>query len=150
VQQPIPACQISSPEILLKVVYYITENLHLDLSASILAKRFSLKENALLPAFESHTGIALNQFVLRRRIERALHLLKHSDATDSEIAMSIGWGSASAFQAAFASYLGVSPMEYRSGLPAKLPARSSKGRKRPCKSVRVPRRESGAQITTVG
>ena len=138
----------------MEVVKYITGNLRGDLSVSALAKRFSLKENALLPAFESHTGIALNQFVLRRRIERALHLLKHSDATDSEMAMGIGWGSASAFQAAFASYLGVSPMEYRSGLPAKLPAigvrKDVSVPARPCKSVRVPRRESGAQVTTFG
>jgi transcriptional regulator GlxA family with amidase domain len=122
-------------------VKYITRNLPGDLSVSALAKRFSLEESVLLPAFELHTGKALDQYVLRRRIERALDLLKHSNATDGEIAMGIGWVAASAFQAAFASYLGVSPMEYRSGLPRKLPARSSK---RPCKSVRVPLRESGS------
>jgi AraC-like DNA-binding protein len=70
---------------------YIIEHLHLDLSASILAKTFLLKEDLLQADFELRTGIALDQFVLRRRIERALDLLKRSDATDKEIAMSIAW-----------------------------------------------------------
>jgi two-component system response regulator YesN len=94
-----------------QIVERIIENLRLDLSAPTLAKTFSLKENLLLADFELHTGVALDQFVLRRRIERALHLLKHSDSTDKESAMSIGWCSAPEFEAAFTSYLGVSPME---------------------------------------
>jgi AraC-like DNA-binding protein len=82
------------------------EHLHVDLSVSALVTRFSVEEGVLLPAFQSHTGIALDQFVLRRRIERALHLLKNSDASDSEIAAGIGWGRAPAFQAAFLNYQG--------------------------------------------
>ena len=89
------------------------DHLHVDLSVSALARRFSLEESVLLSAFQSHTGIALDQFVLRRRIERALHLLKHSNASDSEIAMGMDGVQQSAFQAAFSNYLGVSPREYR-------------------------------------
>jgi AraC-like DNA-binding protein len=118
------------------------ENLHVDLSDSAVAGRFSLKESALLPAFESHTGVALEQFVLRRRIERALHLLKNSDASDSEIATAVGSRSAPAFQAAFLNYLGVSPNEYRSSLPPKQQAPSGEMRKRPCKPTCLAREES--------
>jgi hypothetical protein len=46
---------------------------------------FSVEEAGLLCAFESHTGIVLDQFVLRRRIERALDLLKNSNAGDPEM-----------------------------------------------------------------
>ena len=97
----------------MQVVHFITENLHADLSVSALARTFSQPESVLFRAFKLQTGIALDRFVLRRRIERALHLLKHSKATDTEIAMGIGWGSATDFQTAFTSYLGVSPAEYR-------------------------------------
>ena len=140
--QPSPTGQPPSTELLAQVVQYIMENLQVDLSVSALAGRFSLKESALLPAFESHTGVALDQFVLRRRIEHILHLLKHSNASDSEIAMGVGWGTAMAFRTAFFQYLGLSPTDYRDILPSKQHAAK---RKRPCKSGFLPWRESRVQ-----
>ena len=115
---PIPISQRHSTELLIQVVHYIMGHLDVDLSVSALARRFSLGET-VLPVFEAHTGIALDQFVLRRRIERALYLLKNSDASDREIAMGIGWGSAPDFQTAFTGYLGVSLTEYRRSLGLK-------------------------------
>jgi len=117
-------------------------NLNLDLSISALAKRFSLEEGVLLPAFQSHTGIALDQFVLRRRIEHALHLLKNSNASDSEIAAGSGWEAESAFQAAFFNYLSVSPSEYRRSLPPKQQLATQDRRKRPSKSGCSPQEKS--------
>ena len=101
----------------MRVVQFIMSHLDGDLSVAALARRFSLKDRVLLTAFESHTGIALGQFVLRRRLERALDFLKNATASDSEIAMGLGWGSASAFRTAVVNYLGVSPTEYRTSLP---------------------------------
>lgn len=138
--QLIPTCQRPSAKLLTQVVQHIMGHLSVDLSVAALARRFSLQEGALLAAFQSHTGIALDQFVLRRRIERALHLLKHSDASDGEIAVDVGWGSAPAFRTAFSSYIGVSPTEYRRSLPAKQHAASQE--RRPCMSVCLPRKES--------
>lgn len=141
--QLISSRQCQSTDVVMQVVWYIMENLHVDLSVSVLAKRFSLEESILPHAFEAHNGIALDQFVLRRRIERALHLLKHSNATDSEIAIRVGWGSAPAFQAAFSSHLGVSPTEYRrSLLPAQQPTNTHRRPRRPCKLALIPREES--------
>jgi transcriptional regulator GlxA family with amidase domain len=140
--QPTSTDQPPSTELLTKIVQYIIENLHVDLSVSALAIRFSLEEGVLLTAFQSHTGIAQDQFVLRRRIERAMHLLKNSDASDSEIAAGIGWGKAPAFQAAFLNYLGVSPSEYRTGLPAKQQAAIRGRHKRPSRSTCLLREES--------
>jgi len=114
------------------------DNLHVDVSDSALAARFSLEESELLSAFQSLTGIALDQFVLRRRIERALDLLKHTSATDSEIAVHIGLRTAPTFRTAFFNYLGVSPADYRKTLPSKRQAASLARRKRPCKSVSLP------------
>ena len=101
VPRPIPACQLHSAEFLMQVVQYIMDHLHVDLSDSALAARFSLEEGELLSVFQSLTGIALDQFVLRRRIERALDLLKHTSATDSEIAVRIGLRTAPNFRTAF-------------------------------------------------
>jgi AraC-like DNA-binding protein len=140
--QLVPTCQPHSTDLLKQVVWYITGHLHLDLSALTLATKFSLKESVLLRRFQTHTGIALDQFVLRRRIERALHLLKNSDSSDSQIAAGVGWGTATAFQAAFSNYLGVSPNEYRRGLPQKQQAASRERRKRSCKPACLPREES--------
>lgn len=131
---PVPTLQPPTTELLVQVVKYVVAHLHIDLSASILAKRFSLPENVLSVCFRTHTGIALDQFVLRRRIECALHLLKNSKHCDSAIATRIGLGTAAAFQAVFFNYVGILPIEYRNRQPQKQPAASRKGRKRPCKS----------------
>src|SRR5215469_1135209 len=93
--------QSPSTELLMQVVQFIMSHLDGDLSVAALARRFSSKDRVLLTAFESHTGIALGQFVLRRRLERALDFLKNTNASDSEIAIALGWGSASAFRTAF-------------------------------------------------
>jgi AraC-like DNA-binding protein len=145
VAQPIPAYQNHSADIFTEIVHYIMDHLCDDLSVSTLVKRFSLRESVLLSAFESQTGIALDQFVLRRRIERAPHLLKHSSATDREIAVSVAWRSAPAFQRAFASYLGVSPADYRRSLLAKQQVRTLASRKRPCNSACLTREESNGR-----
>jgi len=79
--QPLPARQCPPTELLMRVVQNIMDRLHGDLSVSALARRFSLEEGVLFSVFQSHTGIALDQFVLRRRIERALDLLKNSRAS---------------------------------------------------------------------
>ena len=125
-------------ELPVQVVQYIVNHLDGDLSDSALAARFSLEQDVLLSKFESHTGIALDQYVLRRRIEYALYLLKHSDSSDSEIAVHIGLRTALAFRTAFFNYLGVSPTDYRKALPLKQQAGSLARRKRPCKSVGLP------------
>jgi len=147
--KPIPTCQNHSAEILMQVVHFITENLHADLSVSALARTFSQPESVLFRAFKLQTGIALDQFVLRRRIERALHLLKHSKATDTEIATGIGWGSATDFQTAFTSYLGVSPAEYRMSVRLKQQATRVKSHKRPSASTCIPREGSGGRARRV-
>ena len=146
--QPASTGRPPSIELLEQVVLYVMENLQVDLSVSALAGRFSLKESSFLPAFESHTGVALEQFVLRRRIERALHLLKHSSDGDSEIAIRIGCGSAPNFRTVFSRYLGVSPIEYRRSLLLKTANHSSGGRKRPCKSAGLPRDESRGRLAS--
>src|SRR5215469_6406759 len=97
--------QPPSTAFLTQVVQYIVDHLNVDLSALTLSKKFSLKESVLLPSFQSHTGIALDQFVLRRRIERELHLLKNSDARYSEFAAGVVWETTPVFQAAFVNYL---------------------------------------------
>jgi AraC-like DNA-binding protein len=60
--------------------------------------------------------MALDEYVLRRRIERALDLMKNSKASDSEIGVQIGLGAASVFRSVFLGYLGLSPAEYRRSL----------------------------------
>jgi AraC-like DNA-binding protein len=129
--QPLPACQCPSTELLMQVVQYIMDRLHCDLSVSALARRFSVEGGVLFSAFQSHTGTALDQFVLLRRIECALDFLKKSRASDGKIAVGIIWELIPAFYFAFSSYLGASPTEDRRSLPEKQQAASGERRKRP-------------------
>ena len=115
------ACKFDRAESLTQVVRYMLGNLHNELSAPALAAEFSLTEEPLLHLFESHTGIALAEYVLRRRIERALELLKGQHISESEIAKRFGWGAQSSLQAAFSNYLGITPREYRCSLFATQP-----------------------------
>jgi hypothetical protein len=89
---------------LLTQVLYIMENLHIDLSATASPTRLCLEEGLMLTAFQSHTGNALDQFVPRRLIERALHPLKKSDARNSGFAAGVVWETAPIFHAAVVNY----------------------------------------------
>jgi AraC-like DNA-binding protein len=58
-------------------------------------------------------GTTPHQYLIARRIERAQHLLRNTEASILEIGLAVGFGGAASFSTAFLRVTGVTPRAYR-------------------------------------
>ena len=64
-------------------------------------------------AFRRETGITPHEYVIRSRINTAVHLLRATGLSLSEVAYRCGFSTEAAFANAFRSYTGTTPMGCR-------------------------------------
>ncbi len=82
-----------------------------------LAARLHMTEAALRRRLRAH-GLVFADVLRATRADLALHYLRHSDLSLTEIAHNLGYSELSAFSRAFRSWTGVSPHRYRRTLLA--------------------------------
>lgn len=92
---------------------YIDDNLCGDLTVEVIAEALSMSASHFARAFKQTTGLAPHHYVLERRIERAKSLLRETDQAIAEIALQIGFSTASHFSVAFQRYMARTPRQYR-------------------------------------
>lgn len=85
-----------------------------DLQTQAIAQRVALSEYHFARLFKTAFDITVHQYVLRLRLNRARHLLELSPTSITDIALTVGYSSLSAFIHAFRRYCGITPSEYRS------------------------------------
>ena len=95
---------------------YIEQHLDQALSLDELAQRVALSPYHFARMFSSSFGLPPHRYVLKRRLQRAAHLLQHSHLALSEIALSCGFASASHFGNRFRQTFGATPGLYRQTL----------------------------------
>jgi AraC-like DNA-binding protein len=78
-----------------------------------LAREFGLNRNKLCTGFRSLFGLSIFDFASGLRMDQAHRLLRESQLSVTEIAISVGYSSAGAFSSAFHRYFGFSPSEAR-------------------------------------
>ncbi|MEA3151781.1 MAG: hypothetical protein QOD56_2720 [Gammaproteobacteria bacterium] len=78
-----------------------------------LARQFGLNRNKLCGGFQLLYGVSIHDFCSTLRLDNARELLIQTDLTLTEIALSTGYGSPSAFSAAFHRRYGESPSKCR-------------------------------------
>jgi AraC-like DNA-binding protein len=83
----------------------------LDLRA--LARIAHVSESHLIRTFRATFGETPHRYLQRRRIERAMFLLRESETSVSEICLDVGFTSLGAFSRTFTRIIGVSPSGYR-------------------------------------
>lgn len=93
----------------------IESNLHGDLSNPFLARRFNMSTNGFARLFRENLKCSLQQYVQRRRIDRACILLHHTRHTIDTIAERCGFCDRYHFSRMFKKQVGVSPGAYRVG-----------------------------------
>ena len=92
----------------------------LDLAA--LAKLAHFSEGYFSRTFRKTFGETPHRYLQRRRIERAMALLRDPDSSVTEVGLQVGFESLGAFSRAFLAVVGVSPSQYRDrGLVANAP-----------------------------
>ncbi len=96
-----------------KVITCIDTDITADLSLKTQAKLLNVNPSYLSTLFKKETGITLTDYVNKKRVERAKHLLKNSNTQIQTVAQSCGILDVNYFTKIFKKYEGVTPKEYR-------------------------------------
>jgi len=96
-----------------RVAAHIRENLDRPIGLDELAGLVSLSRSHFCTSFRRATGHTPHGWLTMRRIERAQDLLRDRDLEVTEIAISVGYQTPSAFSAAFRRHVGCSPSQFR-------------------------------------
>jgi AraC family transcriptional regulator len=92
---------------------YIDEHLDQQLSIDQLAAVVSMSPSHLKLQFKRATGMAVHEYVIRQRVERAKSLLSHSDMSIGLVALEAGFAHQSHLARAMRRVLGVTPGMFR-------------------------------------
>ena len=95
------------------VLEYIDANLASDIGLSGLAALLGLPTDSFARRFRATTGQPPYRYVLRRRVERGAALLRATDTSISEVALTTGFSSQSHFTSVFKQLTGTTPSAYR-------------------------------------
>ncbi len=98
--------------ILEKVREYAESHLAEDVSLVTIAEQVHLHPVYLSRVFKLETGYTLSEYLHRLKMDRASHLLKHSDARIYEIARQVGYEN-TYFMKVFKKHFNLTPQEYR-------------------------------------
>jgi AraC family transcriptional regulator len=98
------------------VLDFIEEVLDDDVSIADLASMAGLSVSRFAHAFKAAHGVAPYRYILQRRIERAMVLLRTGNETIAMTAAQVGFSSESHFGQMFARTVGTTPSAYRSAV----------------------------------
>jgi AraC family transcriptional regulator len=99
-----------------QVLEYIEENLATDLSLSDIAGAAGLSISHCKVLFRQSLGLPVHQYLIRRRVERAVALLRQDKLSISQVALESGFSHQSHLAMHMRRLLGVSPRELRNAL----------------------------------
>ncbi len=94
-------------------VTYIENNLGSELCIKSISKHTNISKTALYDKFNKTYGCTINEFITKKRIEKAKSLLKNTDYSIDDIAGKTGFSSASYFSKCFKKLTGISPLKYK-------------------------------------
>lgn len=100
-------------EIIAKAKYYISEHLTEDLTVSNIAVSLYITPNYFSRLFKRVTKEGCNEYIVRKRIEKAKSLLDTTSLKIGEIALMVGYRDTNYFSLAFKKHTGKSPTKYR-------------------------------------
>lgn len=96
-----------------EVQSYIQTHLSEKMSIETLAEHVYLSASYLSFIFKQETGVNLNKYIKKTRLEKAKELLLNSNKKVNQICEEIGFDSVSYFCQNFKQYCGMNPSEYR-------------------------------------
>jgi AraC-like DNA-binding protein len=88
------------------------------LSIEDVAREVAISPFHFIRQFEAVFGVTPHQYRIRRRLERAKHLLVAGQHSVTDVCMEIGFSSLGSFSALFAQRVGMPPSAYRRRLRA--------------------------------
>ena len=94
------------------------------LDVAALASVACISESTFIRGFKATFGETPHRYLQRRRIERAMYLLRTTDRSVTDVCMSCGFASLGTFSRTFSEIVGFSPSEFRdtSGRASRVPS----------------------------
>ncbi|MDO4337788.1 MAG: AraC family transcriptional regulator [Eubacteriales bacterium] len=92
---------------------YIYKNYHHKIHLEDVARAIGISQGHLSRVFREDTGMSIQDYIQKFRVERAANLLKYSEASLSEISDYVCFYSQSHFGSVFKRYMQMTPKEYR-------------------------------------
>lgn len=96
-----------------KIINYITENYHTNVSMTEIAEKFDMTRNQFSRYFKKSTGNNYTYFVNHLRVNRACKLLAETDKYISTICYSVGYNNVANFNRRFYEIKQMTPTQYR-------------------------------------
>lgn len=96
-----------------RVLTYMRENIGTDITLQDLADVVGMSRFHFCSAFRVATGSPPHEYLTRMRIKVACGLLKDALLPIKQIALAVGYGTPSAFSAAFHKAMGMTPRQFR-------------------------------------
>jgi transcriptional regulator GlxA family with amidase domain len=92
---------------------WLEENLHRDLTLSVMARRAGMSTRTLTRRFGEQVGATPAAWVARARVRRAQRLLETTHLPVERLASEVGFASATVLREHFGRVVGTSPLAYR-------------------------------------
>ena len=92
---------------------YIDQHLQKPLTVALLARELGLSESYVSIVFKRETGVAVSEYIRRKRVDTARILLQYTEFSCLEIAEYLCFSSDSHFSRVFREYTGQTPRTYR-------------------------------------
>jgi AraC family transcriptional regulator len=115
-RQPVRSTGGLSASDLKQVLAFIEENLSEDLSLRDLARVVDLSISHFQALFRESVGLSVHQYVIRRRIERAVVLLREGKLSITQITLETGFAHPSHLALQMRRIMGFSPKAFRGAL----------------------------------
>lgn len=109
-QQPITG---ESEENLRWVMDFIKDNYRSDLSREGLAEAVGMNPDYMSKLFKTFTGMKINEYIAKLRIEEAAGCLRTGDQKIIDIAFAVGFENIVSFNRTFKTIMGLTPSAYR-------------------------------------
>ena len=97
-----------------RAIDYIYDHLHEHLTLELLAQKLGLNPSYFSRLFSADTNTTVKAYINRVKINTAQNMLLNSTYSISDISLSLGFSSPSAFSSVFKKITGITPGEYRS------------------------------------
>ncbi|MBN2812689.1 MAG: helix-turn-helix transcriptional regulator [Bacteroidales bacterium] len=97
----------------LKAHDYIERCIDQKLTNNMFAERYHMAVNSYARLFKENAGVSIQQYIQKKRIEKSLMLLHHSDKSIEEIASACGFVDRQHFSKVFKQVMKMPPVFYR-------------------------------------
>ncbi|MEG1012094.1 MAG: AraC family transcriptional regulator [Ruthenibacterium sp.] len=108
--------QLKHKKIISEVLDYINEHYSEEIKLSELADRLYINQSYLCREFKKSTGFSLTKYIANKRIREARELLRNTQISVAEVAITVGYNNITHFNWIFKKETGISPSEFRKQL----------------------------------